>query len=70
MMITPLQKKIYDYISSFISENDQSPSLVEIAQGIGISPKSISLISRSIHSLVSAGRLKLDKKGYRNIKSV
>lgn len=67
MMITPLQKKIYDYISSFISENDQSPSLVEIAQGIGISPKSISLISRSIHSLVSAGRLKLDKKGYRKI---
>jgi repressor LexA len=69
-MVTPLQNRIYKYIQSHISEEGCSPSLAEIASGIGISPKSVSLISRSIHSLVEAGRLKFDKKGYRNIQVV
>lgn len=66
-MVTPLQQKIYEFICSFIEQNAYSPSLVEIARGIGISPHSISLVSRHIHALVQTGRLKFHKKGYRNI---
>ncbi|VVC75696.1 LexA repressor [Aquicella siphonis] len=66
-MTTPLQGRIYDYIRQYISLHGYSPSLQEIARGIGISPKSISLVSRSIHALVAAGRLEFHKQGYRNI---
>jgi repressor LexA len=69
-MVTPLQQKIYDYICQYIDQNHYSPSLAEIANGIGISPNSISLISRSIHALIEAGRLKFHKKGYRNLQVV
>ncbi len=69
-MVSPLQQKIYEYIQSYIDEHGHSPSLVEVARGIGISPKSISLISRSIHALVEAGRLSLGKKGYRKVQVV
>lgn len=66
-MVTPVQQRVYEYIQGHISEHGYSPSLSEVARGIGISPKSISLISRSIHALVDAGRLKFDKKGYRKV---
>lgn len=69
-MITPAQHAVYDFIQAFIEEHGYSPSLVEIAEGIGVSPKSVSLISRQIHALVAAGRLKRDKKGYRRISLV
>lgn len=69
-MVTPVQQKVYEYIQDHIGEHGFSPSLSEVARGIGISPKSISLISRSIHALVAAGRLKLDKKGYRSVQVV
>lgn len=63
--MTPVQHKIYEFIQSYTNEHGYSPSLVEIAKGIGISAKSISLVSRSIHALADAGRLKFNKKGYR-----
>lgn len=66
-MVTPIQHKIYEFIEHYITEQGYSPSLQEIAVGIGISPNSISLVSRSIHALVESGRLKFHKKGYRNI---
>lgn len=66
-MVTPVQQKVYEYIQDHIGEHGYSPSLSEVARGIGISPKSISLISRSIHALVAAGRLKFDKKGHRSV---
>jgi len=69
-MVTPVQQKVYEYIQHHIDEHGYSPSLSEVARGIGISPKSISLISRSIHALVAAGRLKVDKKGYRSVQVV
>lgn len=69
-MVTPVQQKVYAFISQYIDQHAYSPSLVEIARGIGISPNSISLISRSIHALVEAGRLKFHKAGYRNIQVV
>ena len=68
-MVTPVQQKIYEYIQGHIGEHGYSPSLSEVAKGIGISPKSISLISRSIHALAAAGRLKLNKKGYRKVQA-
>lgn len=68
MMATPLQHKICDYIKQYLNEHAYSPSLTEIARGIGISPKSVSLISRNIHALAKEGKLTLDKKGYRNIR--
>lgn len=70
MTITPLQQKTYAFIKDFLAEHDYAPSLAEIASGIGISPKSVSLISRHIHALVAAGMLQLDRKGYRNISLV
>lgn len=69
-MVTPTQHKIYEYIQHYVAEHGYSPSLAEIASGIGISPNSISLISRSIHALVGAGKLKFHKQGYRNIQVV
>lgn len=69
-MATPLQQKVYDYIHHYLSEHGYSPALSEIAHGIGISPNSISLISRSIHALREQGRLKFCKKGYRNLQVV
>lgn len=69
-MTTPVQQKVYEYIQSHIDAHGYSPSLVEVAQGIGISPKSISLISRSIRALVDAGRLKMGAKGYRKVQVV
>lgn len=66
-MTTPTQHKIYEFIRAYIAEQGYSPSLAEIARGIGISPKSISLVSRHIHALVDTGRLNFYKKGYRNI---
>lgn len=69
-MVTPTQHRIYEYICQYIQQNGYSPSLEEVARGIGISPTSISLVSRSIHTLVASGRLRFHKKGYRNIQVV
>lgn len=66
-MVTPTQQKIFRFVCQYIDQNGYSPSLVEIANGIGISPTSISLVSRGIHALIDAGKLKFYKKGYRNL---
>lgn len=66
-MITPLQHKVFLFIQDYIGKNTYAPSLTEIAQGIGISPKSISLISRAVHALAKDGKITLVGKGYRNI---
>ena len=65
-MATPTQLKIYDYIKTYIAENNHSPSLMEIAHGIGIRSKS--LISRYVHALQKQGLIDLDPKGYRQIR--
>lgn len=69
-MVTPAQHKIYEFIQQYIGKHGYSPTLQEVAKGIGISPRSVSLISRSIHALVEAGWLAFHKKGYRNIELV
>ena len=69
-MTTPIQQKIYRFIQQYLAKQGYSPSLAEIAEGIGISPKSISLISRNVHALVEAGLIRFHRKGYRNLQLV
>ena len=54
--LTPKQKKVLDFISSFLDKNDYSPSLEEIAKHFKL--RSIS----TVHHQVDA----LEKKGYLN----
>jgi repressor LexA len=66
-MTTPAQYKIYQFVTQFIQERGFAPSLHEIAIGIGISPRSLSLVSRSLRALEEDGLLNMGKKGYRKI---
>jgi repressor LexA len=66
-MVTFAQRKIYDFICAFIQEYGHSPSFKEIAQGVGISQRSVSLISRSVQSLTEAGWLTASKHSHRSI---
>lgn len=65
-MITPYQHKAYLFIKDFIQENGYAPSLMEIANGIGV--KSKSLISRYIHALKKAGLIDLEEGKRRHIR--
>lgn len=65
-MITPTQQRIYQFIKQFIKEQGYSPSLVEIANGIGVRSKS--LISRYVHVLKKAGLLDLEPGCYRQVR--
>jgi repressor LexA len=69
-MVTPVQQRVYEYIETHLQREGHSPSLSEIARGIGISPKSVSLISRCVHALTEAGRLTTAGKGYRRLQLV
>jgi repressor LexA len=60
------QQKVYDFIKAFITQHNYSPSLIEIAQGIGIRSKS--LISRYVHALVKADAIELAAGQYRQIR--
>lgn len=61
-MATPIQHRIYQFISEFIQENGYSPVLTEIAEGVGINPKSKSFISECVHALEKEGMLTLGPK--------
>lgn len=69
-MVTPVQQRVYEYIETHLQREGYSPSLSEIARGIGISPKSVSLISRCVHALTEAGKLTSEGKGYRRLQLV
>jgi repressor LexA len=66
-MTTPTQYKIYQFVTQFIQEKGFAPSLHEIAIGIGISPRSLSLVSRYLRVLEEDGLLSMGKKGYRKV---
>jgi repressor LexA len=66
-MTTPTQYKIYQFVTQFIQERGFAPSLHEIAVGIGISPRSLSLVSRYLRALEADGLLAMGKKGYRKV---
>lgn len=67
MMVTPIQQRVYEFVKKFIAKKGHSPSLTEIAQGIGISAKSKSLISRCVHALREQNLLDLAEGRYRQI---
>lgn len=69
-MVTPVQQRVFDYIETHLEREGYSPSLSEIARGIGISPKSVSLISRCIKALTAAGKLSNDGSGYRRVQLI
>ena len=54
--LTKKQKQIVDFISTFLKENDYSPSYREIMIGIGLS--SVSAVAEHIENLVAKGVLK------------
>jgi repressor LexA len=66
-MTTPTQYKIFQFVTKFIEERGFAPSLQEIAIGIGISPRSLSLVSRYLRALEEDGLLNMGKKGYRKV---
>ena len=58
---------ILDYIKEYISENGQSPMLVEISKEIGMC---VSTVSKQVQRLVEDGQLVIDynSKAKRNIR--
>ena len=60
------QQRAYEFIKQFIAQHNYAPSLIEIAQGIGIRSKS--LISRYVHALVKQGVIELAAGQYRQIR--
>jgi repressor LexA len=66
-MTTPTQYKIYQFVTQFMQDRGFAPSLNEIALGIGISPRSLSLVSRYLRALEQDGLLSISKTGYRKI---
>jgi len=67
-MVTPTQHKIYEFIKKFIAQHGHSPSFTEIAKGIGVSPKSKSMISRYIQSLADSDLLEVTPGKYRQVR--
>lgn len=62
-MTTDFQANLYEFISQRINESGYSPSFSEITAGLGISPRSKSLITRSLRVLEKEGKLILKKQG-------
>lgn len=54
-MLTPKQKQVLEFISSFFKDNGHMPSLAEIAKGLKI--KSLSSVHQHVHGLISKGYL-------------
>ncbi|MHB1949634.1 MAG: transcriptional repressor LexA [Gammaproteobacteria bacterium] len=62
-MTTDFQSNLYQFIAAYLSENNYSPSFADITQGMGISPRSKSLITRSLRALEKEGKVILTKQG-------
>lgn len=56
---------LYNFISDYIAEHHDSPSFYEMTEAMGISPRSKSLITRSLKSLENEGQVELRKAGRR-----
>ncbi|MBQ7802639.1 hypothetical protein IJ380_02150 [Candidatus Saccharibacteria bacterium] len=54
--LTKKQKQIVDFISTFLKENNYSPSYREIMSGLGLS--SVSAVAEHVENLVEKGALK------------
>lgn len=65
-MTTDFQSNLYKFISEYLtSHSGSSPTYAEMISGMGISPRSKSLITRSLRALSKEGKLFLKKEGRR-----
>jgi repressor LexA len=65
-MLTLSQRKVYEFIKKFIQEFNYSPTMSEIASGIGIQSRGV--IHRYVGALVQAGLVHLEPRRRRNIR--
>lgn len=62
-MSTDFQNNLCKFLSEYLARYGQSPSYTEITSAMGISPKSKSLITRSLRSLNKQGKISLKRDG-------
>lgn len=67
-MLTLGQRRTYNFIKEFMTQNEFAPTASEIAAGIGI--KSRGVVHRYLKALADAGRIELIPKRHRNIKLI
>ncbi len=68
MMLTLSQRKTLDFIEFYITNNDYSPTVAEIALGIGITSRGV--VHRYLRALEKAGKIELLPKRHRNIRII
>lgn len=56
MVLTKKQKEVYDFIETFIEQHGYSPSLDEIARGLGL--RSLATVHKHVRNLSEKGALK------------
>ena len=66
--MTKRQKKLYDYLIRYISENDIAPSYVEMMEYMGLSKKSKSVIHHYLTELEKEGLITRIPGKWRGIK--
>ena len=64
-MLTASQSKTYQFIQQYIRKNSYSPTMAEIAKGIGI--RSRGVVHRYVHDLVAKGLVQVMPNRRRNI---
>lgn len=64
-MTSNFRENLFKYLSEFMDQYGSSPSFSQIAEAMGISPRSKSLITRSLRILEKEGRVSLAKDGRR-----
>lgn len=69
-MTLPFRERLYKFVSEYDSQYSRSPSFSEMTQAMGISPRSKSLITRSLRALEKEGKLQLTKEGRRLVISL
>lgn len=62
-MSTDFQRNLYQFISEYLALYEHSPNYGELTAAMGISPKSKSLITRSLRALNKEGKIILKKEG-------
>lgn len=67
-MLTRAQKKAYQFIQQFIKKHHCSPTLAEVAKGIGIQSKGVA--HRYIAALANAGLIRLIPNRHRSIELI
>lgn len=62
-MTTDFQNNLHKFLSDYLTMHSQSPDYKEMTTAMGISPKSKSLITRSLRALNKDGKILIKKEG-------